>query len=157
MLFKDFRDEFIKYDGPKSIVRIIRAILKEEKEISRKKPHFWVVGLDEYKVIWFTELLTLGQQDVYKVKGRRVFRFAALKDVPYLIVVQYDPERRIAPTRQEIRFTEKLITAGFATDSRLLDHLILNNRRTFSFQKVAPFPDDEDFWEVSGRKLNTVK
>lgn len=146
----DFRDRYIQFKGSESIIKIVQAILNEEEEPTRNKHHYWSFGLDKNKTLWSAELISLGVENISELPGRKIFRFASMKDVSYVVVVQYDPTRKHVPKTEEILLTENLITAGFALGIELLDNIIFNGKRHFSFAEAVPFPNDPEFWRVRG-------
>ncbi len=112
----------------------MKQILLRENKLNRAKEHIWCVGLDQKSVILYIELLGMGNKTVVPVKVQDVLRMAIYKNASKLIIVHNHPSGNLQPSDEDIDFTEAVKHGGNFTEIKLIDHLIINEKKYFSFK-----------------------
>lgn len=119
---------------PDILAEILQRILNNESEIDQDKEHFWVIGLTSRNNIKYIELVTLGILTQTVVSPREIYRLAIRKGVYSIIIAHNHPSGDLDPSPDDITRTEKIKKAGDILEIRLLDHIIINKKKFFSFK-----------------------
>ena len=124
------------------LYNVMQQILLRENKIRRAQEHFWIVGLDAKNKILFIELISLGGHNRMEVAPADIFRMAIYKLALKVILVHNHPSGNMTPSRSDIKTTERLIEAGELLNISVVDHLIISEKRYFSFldKNVTNFP-----------------
>ncbi len=114
----------------------MQQILLRENKIGRGKEHFWVVCLSNIDRIMLIELLGLGTENSTLVDPTEVFSFALQKQAKKLIMVHNHPhEKMLVPSAADTDLTNHMYQVGKFLDLPVLDHLVINETRYFSFDE----------------------
>ena len=124
----------IKVSGSKDVYPVMREILMRENKLNRAKEHFWCIGLDTKGVILYIELLGMGNRKIVAVSVQDVLRMAIYKNASKLILVHNHPSGNLTPSDDDQNFTEAVKHGGNFTEIKLVDHLIINEKKYFSFK-----------------------
>lgn len=127
--------EKIQLDSPKKVVEILQKVLKSEDLIDQEKEHFWVIGLNNRNIIKYLELISLGILNANLVHPREVFRLAIMKGVASIIVSHNHPSGDPEPSEDDLEITKRLKKSGEILGIEVLDHLIITNKRFYSFKE----------------------
>ncbi len=110
----------------------IYEILKPRVKFEREE--FWVVGLDLKKEVLFCELLFLGTLRKCKIYPREIFKLGFKFNADQLVIAHSHPmTAQVYPSRDDIVITKRLKSLGQTLDLEITDHLILNDKKYFSF------------------------
>lgn len=128
------KSQKVKVSSSQDIYPVMKQILLRENKLNRAKEHIWCVGLDQKSVILYIELLGMGNKTVVPVKVQDVLRMAIYKNASKLIIVHNHPSGNLQPSDEDIDFTEAVKHGGNFTEIKLIDHLIINEKKYFSFK-----------------------
>lgn len=123
----------IKIANSEDIYKVMKQVLLRENKLSRAQERFWVIGLDNKNKLLYIELVALGAANVVTVKAKDVLRLAIYKMASKIIAVQNHPNGNVKPSEEDIFITEKLKHGGNFTDIKLIDYLIISEKKYFSF------------------------
>lgn len=102
---------------------------------NEKKEHFCAVLLDAKNVVIATRQIHVGTLGMSIVGPREVFREAIREGASSLVVVHNHPSGDPTPSPEDIDITDKLVGLGKALDIPVVDHIIIGERRYFSFKE----------------------
>jgi DNA repair protein RadC len=124
----------IRIANSKDIFLVMREILKREHKLGKKQEHFWIVGLDLRNRISYIELMALGIHNMARINTKQVFKMAVFKDAEKIIAVHNHPSGIMIPSDSDKHMTESLKHGGNFIGIKLEDHLIISEKKYFSFK-----------------------
>ncbi|MDD6352534.1 MAG: DNA repair protein RadC [Lachnospiraceae bacterium] len=80
-------------------------------------------------------LLSIGTEDRSFVSVRLIFRQALRENASYVIVLHNHPSGDPCPSREDRLITDKIFRAGNLVEIPLADHIIIGDRRYYSFKE----------------------
>lgn len=128
------KSQKIKVSGSHDVYPVMKQILMRENKLNRAKEHFWCIGLDPKGIILYIELLGLGNRKIVAVTVQDVLRMAIYKNASKLILVHNHPSGNLVPSDADRNFTEAIKHGGNFTEIKLVDHLIINEKKYYSFK-----------------------
>nr|VFK52418.1 MAG: RadC-like JAB domain-containing protein [Candidatus Kentron sp. TUN]VFK52942.1 MAG: RadC-like JAB domain-containing protein [Candidatus Kentron sp. TUN] len=111
----------------------MRSILLREDENSRRKEHFWVVGLRSDNRILYIELVSLGNASSAVADPLDVYQLAVVNKSSRIMVVHNHIDAGLKPSESDKTTTQNLIEGGKLLNIQVLDHLIISEDGYFSF------------------------
>ena len=99
----------------------------------RKQEHFLCASLNGANEILNIRVVSIGLIDRSPVHPREVFADALSDRASAVIVAHNHPSGGVEPSRSDINITAQLKAAGEIIGIELLDHIIFNRARYFSF------------------------
>ena len=126
---------------PKNIVRETQGeLLTTPKRIAEHMKHtaelaqetFNVITVDTKNRLIDTHLVSLGTLNAAIIHPREVFRCAILDNAASICVSHNHPSGDPTPSSEDIKITRKLIEAGKILGIKVLDHVIIGQRRPSS-------------------------
>lgn len=100
---------------------------------SEKREHFIAVLLDAKAHVMRAATIHVGTLTMSVVGPREVFREAIRDGAASIIVVHNHPSGDPTPSPEDQQITKELVKIGNVLDIAVLDHVILGDRRHFSF------------------------
>ncbi|MBQ4821475.1 DNA repair protein RadC [Aquimarina sp. MMG016] len=94
---------------------------------------FWVLYLNNSNKVLQKKQISLGGKTGTLVDARIVFKYALEFDATAIILAHNHPSGSLIPSQSDKDLTRKLKLAGTNLDIRLLDHLIVTEKKYFSF------------------------
>ena len=91
---------------------------------------FWVLFLNNKNVIKGRQMLTLGTQVGTLCSPREVFRAALAANAMAIVCAHNHPSGDPAPSCADIEVTKQLRLAAMAIDIKLIDHIIIGDRKS---------------------------
>jgi DNA repair protein RadC len=134
MTIKLTENQKIKIGSSLDIYRIMQPILLREGEIDRNKEHLWTISLDTANRILNIELVSMGTVNKTLVDPMEVFSIPLQKRAVKLIVIHNHPSGEVKPSSADKDVTDNLIQAGKIIHVELIDHLIISEKRYYSFK-----------------------
>lgn len=107
--------------------RLFRDLRSSTKEV------VVCLHLDRKNVLLCHEVVSVGTQEASLLSPRHVFRTALLTGAMSVIILHNHPSGDPAPSPEDRAITEKLKAVGQLHEIKLLDHIIVGDRRYFSF------------------------
>ncbi len=101
--------------------------------ISLQVEEFWIATLSTEKTVTASQCLFRGTVDHCLFHPRDVFRFACLHNASSIVVAHSHPSGSVEPSPQDLTITEQLLTVSLLLEIPLVDHLIVGQRRYYSF------------------------
>ncbi len=98
-----------------------------------KKEHFIVFYLNSRNQEIKREIISIGTVNMSLVHPREVFEGAIKNNASSIIVAHNHPSGDIEPSRDDIEITKKLVHAGKILDIRIVDHVIVTDKKFKSF------------------------
>jgi DNA repair protein RadC len=114
---------------------IMRKILMRETKIERELEHVWVVSLSVIHRIRVVELVSLGSLDQALLTPQQVFRIPLIKGAKSIILVHNHGGENLEPSGGDLDNTNLMIQVGQNQNIQVLDHLIINEKEFFSFER----------------------
>ncbi len=110
----------------------IYQLLKPKVRFEREE--FWTIGFDVQKEILFCELLFLGTLRKCKIYPREIFKLGFKHNADQIVIAHSHPlSSKVYPSRDDIIITKELKSLGMTLDLEIIDHIILNPKKYFSF------------------------
>lgn len=111
----------------KSVYQYIRAGLEN------KDREFFVSILFNARLIPLgVNLVAIGGLNYAVIQPREVFKAAVLASASSLIIAHNHPSGDVAPSKEDIKLTSKLLQAGRILDIPVNDHIIVGRNRYYS-------------------------
>lgn len=129
------KEQKIKIANSEQVYTIMQSILLRENSLSRKKEHFWTIGLNNDNVIQYIELVALGSTNEALLKPMDVYRLAVLKNSIKVILCHNHPSGNLKPSGDDIHTTNKLKEGGKLLGIEVLDHFIINEKEYLSMKE----------------------
>ena len=104
---------------------------------ARPVEHFGVVLLDTKHRVLRTIELSVGGMDSTPVQARDVFRHATAGAAAAIVVFHNHPSGDPTPSEDDLALTRRLAAAGELMGIPVLDHVVLGDRRYWSFKEAA--------------------
>jgi DNA repair protein RadC len=108
--------------GPESAAAFIRSILPDNS-----REHFVALYLDSSHQVACYSIVAIGLTNQCLVHPREVFQRAILSGATAMIVAHNHPSGNLAPSKEDVKLTARLKTAGELLGIPLLDHLVLSD------------------------------
>lgn len=127
---------------PSSLITWLRSELGMELQ-----EKFMVVYLNSQNRILSSKVLFIGTVNESKVYPREIFREALLSGSTSVILVHNHPSGELIPSFEDIRLTERMVSAGRIMGVRVLDHLIITRNGWLSMAGESLLSGMEDMPE----------
>ena len=134
-LMKEEAEEIKTIHGPEDVVRFVRHHFWQEQ-----KEHFAVLLLSTKNHILGLKDISIGNLSSSVVHPREVFETAILHHSAAIILLHNHPSGDPAPSKDDIKVTERLVKASKIMDIPVLDHIILGNGRFVSMKEKDMLP-----------------
>jgi len=124
----------VRAPGPKIFKEreLVELLIKEFDPIQE---HFTVIGLDNAGAICIQKDVFLGGLGEVHVEPRVVFRYLLLAGAATFIVAHNHIGADLLPSHGDISVTKRLKECGKIIGIKLLDHIIYNESKGFSFSE----------------------
>ena len=142
--------EQICFRSSVDVFAAMRELWKADREI------FKILFLNNKHVIVDDEVHSIGDVNTSAIYPRQVFRSALLKNASSLIFVHNHPTGDCTPSAGDNDITRKLVEAGVLLDIKVLDHIIIGNRRYYSYGDQGLINEYETQFKRRERGLQTV-
>lgn len=103
----------------------------------RKQEHFLCASINGANEILNIRVVSIGLVDRTQVHPREVFADALSDRASAVIVAHNHPAGSLEPSSPDVEITEQLKNAGIIMGIDLLDHIIFNRNRYFSFMEAG--------------------
>lgn len=90
--------------------------------------------LDTKNKVIGTQTVSIGTINQSLVHPREVFRYAIMKNSNSILLSHNHPSGDPTPSKEDILITERLIKAGEYIGIKVLDHLVIGDRRYISLR-----------------------
>ena len=127
------KGEEIKIFCADDIYGIMQRILLRENKIDRNREHFWTISLDTAHKVLNIELVSLGSIKGTLVEPMEVFSVPLQKRAVRVILVHNHPSGEVKPSAADKDLTDQLIQCGLLLNVTVLDHMIITEKRYYSF------------------------
>ncbi|MDH7444791.1 RadC family protein [Aquimarina sp. 2201CG14-23] len=94
---------------------------------------FWVIYLNNSNKVLQKKQISIGGKTGTLVDPRIVYRYALEFGATAIILAHNHPSGSLVPSESDKVLTKKLKQAGISLDIKLLDHLIITEKKYFSF------------------------
>lgn len=122
-----------KIDLIDDIYEILQEMLIRENKIGPDE-FVWIVSLSKSNAIETIEEIGTDCKGT-RIPPQEVFRFALLKEAYKIILVHAHPSGTLEPSQYELDITDQMLQVGKIVNIELLDHLIINEEKFFSFAR----------------------
>ncbi|NNJ84706.1 MAG: JAB domain-containing protein [Gammaproteobacteria bacterium] len=135
--------EKIPINQPADLFPIMRRVLLREDTNSRRKEHFWVVGLRSDNRILYIELVSLGSTTAAVVNPIEVYQLAVVNKSPCIMLVHNHTDGSLEPSEKDKEITRTLSKGGKLLGITVLDHLIISEDGYYSFLEEGLLEHDD--------------
>ena len=119
---------------PEQIADIFRKIVKQDMDLQEHVLAFHLNG--NHQVIGY-RLVTIGLLNQCQIHPREVYQSAILDSCASIIVAHNHPSGDLTPSQQDIDITKRLQKAGEIIGIKLIDHLIVTKKESYSFKEYG--------------------
>ena len=116
-------------DGPEDVAELLDDLRDERQE------HFVAIYLDAKSVILRIKTLHIGTANASLVGLREIFREAVREGAVGIIVAHNHPSGDPEPSAEDIAVTAMIVEAGKLLDIKVLDHVIIGEKRWVSLNR----------------------
>lgn len=116
---------------------IVKVFMVEMSSL--KKEHFKGIFLDSRKRIIKDETIFIGSLNASIIHPREIFQVALEEGAAAIILLHNHPSGNQRPSDDDIEITKQLVKAGDILGVEVLDHIIIGNKRYFSFREKGYF------------------
>ena len=99
----------------------------------KQQEYFYCLYLNNKNEVLERKLLFMGTVNKSLVHPREVFKYAYLSSASGIICIHNHPSGVLLPSKKDIEFTNDLVKLGDFHGIYILDHLIVNENKYFSF------------------------
>lgn len=129
--------EKIRVLNSEDIYSIMQRVLMRENKIERNKEHFWILGLAQNNRILYIELISLGTINKTLVEPMEVFSIALQKRTVKVILAHNHPSGAVKASDEDKDITDRLIQVGNIIKIKVMDHLIITEKKYNSFKDTG--------------------
>jgi len=104
-----------------------------------------VIGRGNEKELLFTETVSVGSRDAIRCEMRDIFRSCFVGDVVDFALVHNHPTSLLAPSKEDLIYTQAVREAGQIFGIQLIDHLIVQEEHYLSFYEMGYLPKRENY------------
>ncbi len=123
----------------KKLVKITKPetifLMMKDELTTYKKEYFIVISLDTRNNIIATDTVSIGTLNASLVHPREVFDCAVYRNAAQIILVHNHPSGEPEPSDDDIKITNRLISAGRIMGIEVLDHIIIAKESFISFKE----------------------
>ncbi|MCW8966808.1 MAG: DNA repair protein RadC [Candidatus Pacearchaeota archaeon] len=98
-----------------------------------KKENFKVIFLDSRKRIINEETIFIGSLNASIIHPREIFDLAIRYYSAGIILIHNHPSGEPSPSDEDIKITKQLVSCGKILDIEIVDHVIIGDKKFFSF------------------------
>jgi len=117
-----------KITSSKDVFNILRPLVGDLEH-----EEFWVLYLNNSNKVLQKKQISIGGKTGTLVDPRIVYRYALEFGATAIILAHNHPSGSLMPSQSDKTLTQKLKQAGVSLDIKLLDHLIITEKKYFSF------------------------
>lgn len=121
------RPEGLKISFPPDVLPLIQHYG------DRKQEHFICISLNGANEVIASRVVSVGLVNKTQVHPREVFADPITDRASAIIVAHNHPSGELNPSKEDIKITANLKAAGQTLGIKLLDHIIFNQKKYFSF------------------------
>ena len=121
------KGEITEITQPGHVFKLLNHLRFEKKE------HFVAILLDTKSNVLRVANIHVGTLDASIVGIRETFREAIREGAASIIVAHNHPSGDPTPSSEDLSVTERLVEAGKLLDIPLIDHVIIGDRKPYSF------------------------
>jgi DNA repair protein RadC len=125
------------------------------KHMIQDVEELWCLALGPGLKLISIQMIFRGTVDACTVHPRDIFRFACVSNASQLIIAHNHPSGDRTPSRQDLEFTQRLITVGWHIEIPIIDHLILTKSNYLSLAESGELTflrQTNDLEDCSGQK-----
>jgi len=115
---------------PQHIYQKIRS-----KIVNYHKEHLLVISLDNRNKIIGIDTVSIGTLNSNLIHPRETFEVAIKRHAAQIILVHNHPSGELTPSKDDIKVTKSLISAGKILGIEVIDHLIISKDGYFSMKE----------------------
>lgn len=108
------------------------SLLKSELSTLNKE-HFRCLYLDSRNNLIRNETVSIGSLNASLIHPREIFKIALMESASAIILVHNHPSGDPTPSEEDAKITKEIMDAGRLMGIEVLDHVIIGNRKYFSF------------------------
>lgn len=94
---------------------------------------FWILMLNQANCVIGKQLISKGGMAGTVADPKIIFKVALENNAASIILAHNHPSENLKPSSQDLSITKKLVEGGKMLDLFVLDHLIMTNKKYFSF------------------------
>jgi DNA repair protein RadC len=129
--------EKIRVLNSEDIYSVMQRVLMRENKIERNKEHFWIIGLAQNNRILYIELISLGTINKTLVEPMEVFSIALQKRSVKVLLIHNHPSGAVKASEEDKDITDRLIQVGNIIKIKVMDHLIITEKKYNSFRDTG--------------------
>ena len=123
--------DFKTISKPVEGAKIIKAYIGNSD-----RENFVIACLDTRNNITAINTVSIGTINETIVHPREIFKIAILANSANIIIAHNHPSGNPSPSREDIEFTKKIVSAGKLLDIEVLDHIVVgDDEKYFSFKE----------------------
>ena len=100
---------------------------------NKKQEYFYCLYFNNNSTLISKKLLFIGTLNKSITHPREVFKEAYKVSASYIICLHNHPTNNVLPSKEDITFTNSLITLGKLQGIPIIDHIIVGNNTYYSF------------------------
>lgn len=122
----------------KSLHRLVTPndVSNEVKDITTKSQEYLVaLYLNARHELLQKQTVSVGGLNQAIIEPRDIFSYALILPSPFIILAHNHPSGEITPSKDDIKFTQKIIDAGELLGITIVDHIIVTAKDYYSFKE----------------------
>lgn len=123
----------VKIKDTEDVYKIMQRVLLRDNKLSREKERFWVIGLAKDQTLLYVEMIALGKKNIAFIEPMDVYSLALTKKSSFIILCHNHPSGNLLPSPEDIKLTSELLEGGKLIKIRVIDHLIISEKKYYSF------------------------
>ncbi len=119
-----------KINTPSDIFKYLKKY-----SFNTKQEEFYIICLNVRREVIASKLLFKGTIDSSIVHPREIFNFVLECSASFVILAHNHPSRNLAPSKEDLEVTKKLVKGGEILCIKVLDHIIFSDESCFSLKE----------------------
>jgi hypothetical protein len=132
-----FEEDITISDDPFHVAGAMQILLKRHNKIGEKLVYFWVYGVDSSWVLGATYPVAMSPTSEPVIEPANVFSFVKKKELQGIVLVTNHLDESIEPTEWDKKTAKGLIYASMVMRIPILEYLIINDDRYYSFKATG--------------------
>lgn len=121
------------------------------------REYFLALMLDQKNRANALHVVSIGSLTTTIVHPREVFKPAVISNAASMILSHNHPSGDPTPSREDIDLTKRLVSTGELLGIKVLDHIIVGEKRFFSFSDEGRIlPSREGSWQIKVSSQNEM-
>jgi DNA repair protein RadC len=127
------RGQRVFISGSQQVYKFIWKLIAAMQPFDQEKEHLFVIGVSRNYLVKYVDHVSMGSMHGTIAAPREIFRNAIHLGASAIFLVHNHPSGSVAPSKEDIAMTKRIMEAGKLLNIEVVDHLIVVENGYYSF------------------------